>query len=61
MEFVMTMKKDDVTMTVSCPDLTDPVSLQHITALFDIQNAKYAEKVTAVKRGRGRPRKGEKK
>ena len=59
MEFVMTLKVGDMTVSLECPDVPDLTKLQPI---FNSLTTKAIEEIKpTVKRGRGRPRKGEKK
>ena len=58
MEFLLTIKYDDVTITVQCPNLTD---MSQLDKFFNSLTTKAIEEVRPVKRGRGRPRKGESK
>lgn len=59
MEFVMTIKTDSMSVTVECPSLTN---LNQIQEIFNNLTTKAIKEVKpTVKRGRGRPRKGESK
>ena len=59
MEFVMTIKTDAMSVTVECPSLTNFHQIQEI--FNNLTTKAIAEVKPTVKRGRGRPRKGEKK
>lgn len=55
MQFLMTIKNGDMTITVECPNLSD---INQLDKLFNsLTNKAVNEIKPTVKRGRGRPRK----